>query len=284
MIPEFEQASAGGKVAFAGVRRHAGRSEFRRDTGEMSKKPPAFQFYVKEWRSSGNIMRMTLAERGVAVTLMALAWDFEEPGKLPCDLLLISKMSAIKRTIIRRFVAKYPTFIFRVESKYHIGKLVEQYENLCQFKQKQSDAGKLGNELRWGKLSQPDTQPNRSAFASASASAIAIKHTPNASESQGFLLFLENYPKDHIGVKSDALFAWLDIPSAELHFGDILSGLERWKASEQWTQEGGRYIPDAKKFIRSKKWDTNPPKAVNKNAGPDISLTFSKARPNFKLG
>jgi hypothetical protein len=101
--------------------------------------------------------------------------------------------------------------------------------------------------------------------------------TTTASEPQGFLLFVENYPQDHVGIKSEAMRAWMEIPSAEIHLGEILSGLEIWKGSARWTDEGGRYVPNAVKFLRAKQWRTKPPTSIGgKNGQHDYSSTFKK--------
>src|SRR5688572_9344285 len=41
----------------------------------MADKPPAFQFYVKEWRSSRAVQRMTFAQRGMYLELLVEQWD-----------------------------------------------------------------------------------------------------------------------------------------------------------------------------------------------------------------
>ena len=53
---------------------------------EMTSKPPYFKFFAKDWRSSPTVCRMRLSDRGILITLMALAWDSEDPGSMPADL------------------------------------------------------------------------------------------------------------------------------------------------------------------------------------------------------
>lgn len=38
-------------------------------------KPPAFQFYARDFRSDENVAAMTLEERGAYITLLCIAWD-----------------------------------------------------------------------------------------------------------------------------------------------------------------------------------------------------------------
>lgn len=51
----------------------------------MANKPPAFQFYAKDWLSSKPVRRMTPEQRGYYIQLIAEAWDLDEPGTLPDD-------------------------------------------------------------------------------------------------------------------------------------------------------------------------------------------------------
>lgn len=38
----------------------------------------------------------------------------------------------------------------------------------------------------------------------------------------------------------------------------VLASLESWKESEDWTKEGGKYIPGAHRFLENGKWDEPP--------------------------
>lgn len=53
-------------------------------------KPPAFQFYAKDWNSDLSVKLMTLAQRGAYISLLAHNWT---EGKLP------AKLSALARLI-----------------------------------------------------------------------------------------------------------------------------------------------------------------------------------------
>src|SRR6185369_2147183 len=51
----------------------------------MLNKPPAFQFYAKDWLSSDDVQLMTPAQRGLYIDLLARAWDNERAGYLTSD-------------------------------------------------------------------------------------------------------------------------------------------------------------------------------------------------------
>lgn len=138
----------------------------------MSNKPPAFQFYVKDWRSSPTVQLMSREERGTYIDLLALAWENE--ALLPGDVHTLARsMFGYNVRSLANFLAKFPECFVKVRAKFGESlvnlKLREQYEEVEHYKQNQSDAGKKGNEVRWGKESQANR--SASAFASAPASA-----------------------------------------------------------------------------------------------------------------
>jgi hypothetical protein len=137
-------------------------------------KPPAFQFYVKDWRSSSTVRQMTREERGTYIDLLALAWETE--ALLPGSIREISKcLFGYNIRSLATFLRKFPLTFVKVPEKFGQSlvnlKLREQYEKLEQFKQKQSHAAQIANETRWPKKSESE----RSAFAFASASALKPK-------------------------------------------------------------------------------------------------------------
>lgn len=80
-----------------------------------------------------------------------------------------------------------------------------------------------------------------------------------------FTSFWEAYPKKID--RGAAWEAWKALnPSLETA-SSILSSLEAWKQSGQWTEDGGRFIPDAANFLTKGYWRSSPPPA-RKEATP----------------
>ena len=75
-------------------------------------------------------------------------------------------------------------------------------------------------------------------------------------DGKAFTRFWELYPK-----KIDREAAWATWkamnPSADTA-GAILDSLEAWKKSGQWTEDGGRFIPDAANFLSKGYWRSAP--------------------------
>lgn len=79
-----------------------------------------------------------------------------------------------------------------------------------------------------------------------------------------FTRFWEAYPKK-IG-RGEAWEAWKTLNPAPETAGAILSSLEAWKLSGQWTEDGGRFIPDAANFLAKGYWRSTPPPAKKEQA------------------
>jgi hypothetical protein len=130
-------------------------------------KPPAFQFYVKDWRSSPTVRSMTREQRGDLIDTLATSWDQDEPGTLPLPIELAAKICGISVRSFRKFVETFPK-LWQIDGNRLVNpKLRAQWEELQQLKQKQSDAARRTNEEYWKRPSVSDSVSGRSAPASA---------------------------------------------------------------------------------------------------------------------
>jgi uncharacterized protein YdaU (DUF1376 family) len=146
-------------------------------------KRPSYPRYYKDYLSDYKVMAMTLEEEGMYNRLMDFCWD---QGSLPNESRFLASMckgASPTDLVMSCFVL--------VGDQYHHEKLDEIRNELDEFKQLQSEYGKLGNEARWhnkqknkrmGRVSPADRNPiadgdalaiekNRIASSIASASA-----------------------------------------------------------------------------------------------------------------
>lgn len=72
--------------------------------------------------------------------------------------------------------------------------------------------------------------------------------------------FLDSYPK-RTG-RDAASRAYISLIESESDHRELMAGLQRWLVSDQWVRslkaDGGRYIPDADKFLFERKWLDEP--------------------------
>ena len=83
-----------------------------------------------------------------------------------------------------------------------------------------------------------------------------------------FTEFWNSYPAGKGGDREEAWKAWKDLaPTVEVA-NSILYGLRDWVDSDQWAEDGGRYIPGAAKFLSQKRW-LSPPEIASPVIGED---------------
>jgi hypothetical protein len=104
----------------------------------MAQKPPAFQFYAKDWRSSPTVRRMTLKEEGLYIRMCALAWDSDEPGIISLSEEEICRELRVFSKSLRRFLAKYSSTFCKVDGKYLQSKLHLQWLKYQEIQQKKT--------------------------------------------------------------------------------------------------------------------------------------------------
>jgi hypothetical protein len=96
-------------------------------------------------------------------------------------------------------------------------------------------------------------------------------HTPLAGgggvrSAGGFAEFWSAYPKHVKQAAAEKVWAKLR-PDKKLR-RQILDAIERWKESDQWTREGGRYVPEPAKWLRGRCWTDELPE--DDTADPDV--------------
>jgi len=103
------------------------------------------------------------------------------------------------------------------------------------------------------------SDPDDLALATASATVTAKEHTAQASPSlrdEWFNDFWKEYPRK-VG-KPAAQRAWKKTPP-RTPYDNIMAGLKRWKQTEQWQKEGGKFIPHPATFLNQRRWEDDPP-------------------------
>lgn len=86
-------------------------------------------------------------------------------------------------------------------------------------------------------------------------------------EGRSFTLFWEDYPNK--ADRDDAWEAWKALNPDGETVRAIKSGLDAWKQSGQWLDDGGRFIPSAAKWLSKRRWECAPPPAsAGKKAVP----------------
>ena len=77
-------------------------------------------------------------------------------------------------------------------------------------------------------------------------------------DGRSFTEFWKEYPAGKGGSREDAWNAWKELNPSTATAWRILDSLRDWKQSEQWAEDGGRFIPGAAKFLREERWMAPP--------------------------
>lgn len=111
-------------------------------------KAPAFQFYTRDWLASSKTRRMTLAERGLYVEM--LAWQFED-GSLPDDPAQVAAMVGAPLEVVEEAWQKVRA-LFDVRPEGLVNTRLERARKEWKaFQKERSESGRRGAEKRHGK-------------------------------------------------------------------------------------------------------------------------------------
>ena len=103
------------------------------------------------------------------------------------------------------------------------------------------------------------------------------EQTDNTAPASGnaFTAFWEAYPSKID--RESAWSAWKTLnPTVEIA-REIMVSLQAWKKSGQWTEDGGRYIPKAAKFLSKGYWHRVPPAPCRKDIPQGASGDLGEA-------
>lgn len=74
-----------------------------------------------------------------------------------------------------------------------------------------------------------------------------------------FAQFWAAYPRKE--AKSTALKAFQKIAPDDAMLQTMLTAIDRFKETEQWQEDGGKYIPHPTTWLNQRRWEDEPPKA-----------------------
>lgn len=248
-----------------------------------AEKAPAFQFYVRDWRSSRKVQAMSFGQRGMYLEMLIEQWD---KGAAPAS------AGACARTLggsegewSRAWAALSVCFDPRKRDGLLVNAKLEGIRRKAKkFQKDQSLKGLAGAKKRWQGHSrgmarlEPAVAENSSASAIASASSSASAFAPAfafAEEKhqkptrapraplvtdERFDRFWAVYPNKK--AKDDALKAWQKRNPSEALAQIIIAAVERQKHWPAWTDAGGKYIPYPATWLNAGQWSDEPATAA----------------------
>ena len=149
----------------------------------MKERPPAFQFYPRDFLSSEGVRVMTATGRGAYITLLCVCWL---EGSLPTDDEQLRRLSDVsesewkdcRETVIARFVVR--------DGRLHNYRLDKERAKQRTFSKIQSDKGQKSAESRRNRGAtpvQPNGNPGSTAVQPEGNSSVCILHSASSSAS-----------------------------------------------------------------------------------------------------
>jgi uncharacterized protein YdaU (DUF1376 family) len=246
-------------------------------------KPPAFQFYPKDWLSDDRVQSMTPAQRGAYIDLLCHNWL---NGSLPIDPHDLAHLARVDYFNFTRMWKKSLRECFVQATR--AGRLTNprlerEREKQRFYAELRAAAGKRGGRPQSkpkanGKQTESKPQSKTEAKKrppSSSSSADRILIVPpemvpkegvvqtdprsphNALAGDGrFARFWASYPNKK--GKDDAKKAWDKRHPSETLTDLIVAAVEQQKTWPEWTKEGGRFIPHPATWLNRGSWEDEP--------------------------
>lgn len=132
----------------------------------MTQRPPAFQFFARDWLIDEQVMFLSYESKGAYIDLLAHAWL---EGSIPADLAKVGIILRDREVADRvwpelaQFWAPHPTLPGRLVNR----RQEDERQALEEHQRRQSEHGRAGNQKRWSerqagaKASPPDASGDR---------------------------------------------------------------------------------------------------------------------------
>lgn len=224
-------------------------------------KPPAFQFYPRDWITDPALSLCSPATRGVWIDLLCAMWFAPERGRLkgtPRSLARLARCTAQEMIRAIKELGLHGAATVTCNANVTLCNTDVTLENRRMMR---DEKVRVQTRFRVDRhRAKPCNAPSNaevtppSAVSAVSASANDCKTKPKtpAASPPGFNEFWKAYPRK-VG-KKKARRDWIkakDKPAPEV----LLAALEAQKKSEQWTKDGGQYIPNPATWLNQGRWD-----------------------------
>ena len=227
----------------------------------MRKKPPAYQWYVKEWLSSPTRLSLSKAARSAYRDLLDYCWDCG--GSLPNDQETLRVMADCTSEEWAEFGNKVlQNFCVNRAGRLINRKLSQLWKERKDFIDSRIEAAKASwgqHSKRTARAVQVQCSPSPSPSPSTTKTLKPIARQKTASETEGFRLFYQSYPRK-VG-RVIAARAWKKNVPDDSKWPDVIASVEDWKRSEQW--QDSQFIPHPATFLNQRRWTEPCPSEIH---------------------
>ena len=236
-------------------------------------RPPAFQFYAKDWLSSGKIATMTLEEEGAYIHLLAHCW-LSEDCSLPDDDTELAQLSRLGErwfngasVKLRLCFTPHP----RKDGRLFNARLMQEHKKQAAWRKKSQEGGKRSAESRALRSKHParvveeglnggsrEVEPKTNSSSSSSLNSYRDrKRSRSLNELNGhgpsFEVFWAAYPKKE--GKGACRRWWKNHKPDDVLLDHMLAKIEQAKLTQKWMEQGGKFIPMPATWLNEERWD-----------------------------
>lgn len=246
-------------------------------------------WWIDRWRKSTAYMRMTPEEQGLYRNLLDAIWLFE--GPIPNEPKTLLAAACCDPIEWERSGAKVLQWFRLTKEGWVNDTAMEVMEKTKHRQAVRSVAGKAGAEVRWPKHSKRHGKAEANAITNVLTKSCPPDPDPDpdpkpspeeektgrASPSlvRAFDAFWAIYPRK--AGKAAAEKVWTRLHPSERLAALICEAVERQKTWEQWTKDGGRFIPHPATWLNQGRWDDEP-------TNPAVSRVSDRTRANQAAG
>ncbi len=241
-------------------------------------RPPAFQFFPKDWLDF-KVQRMSLAAQGAYIKLLCFMWkDSKDQFSIldNNDLLARAIGTTVEQWVeLRQQIQQDGEPILEEkDGRLVSARLKEEATKQRNYRKKQSDKGKLSAQQRISRGSttvEPMHQPKGNSSSSSSLNNYRERkglrgeielngHGPSFDE------FWAAYPK-HEGKKLCRQW-WAKHTPDDVLLGIMLAKIDRAKQTSKWKDRGGKFIPMPLTWLNGERWEDEFQAATRKERIP----------------
>lgn len=235
-----------------------------------------FPVYISNWRDSETRMRLSASERGVFWELIFFCY---KEGSLPDDVPLLARICDLPIDVFEAAWPNVSKSFFLKAGRWHNRKVDEELPEIERRYEQKRKAGEASAQRRRIERSTDVEQPfsERSNGRSTGGGTITRELEQEQALAQAravsqaspcddlFAEVFDAYPEHRRDDSYLTQTAWAAI-MGPLHPDDrpglhakILDGLERAKGSDDWTRDGGRFVPKLQRFLEERQWTRSWP-------------------------
>ena len=247
-----------------------------------------YPIYAIDWMTSLQLRLCSVAARGLLIDLMCLSWVRKTAGRidmphediaayLRLDLEVFNNLLA---ELLERGRVMEEGTLFHGSGSIVIPRLVEIGEEQTGKHNKRVNAGKARHTKNTPEtVETAKTQPSHTKTPQKSKTAIGVSY------GAVFAKFWEVYPRK-IG-KRKAAQVWNRM-KLDTIAPIIMEAVERWKQTDQWTKDGGAFVPHPSTWLNRGGWeDETDIQTGSKTSGAEqtgaVYVRDSKGKVNYHI-